>query len=348
LGHPFVRAREAEHEHEQVLAESFAAAQVSDEDDVSRDQGGGEGAITRRPAGGPRSWSAAMIAADTVASESETDGTNGEPSWTRGGSSRQGALASEGEPAWMAGDESEGEHGPDSNWSVPGRGLRGRDDTSAQPATATPVSGTGWPGQASAYGSVPEYREAEQFWTPDDWSERQAAYRQLWGPPGRRLAPRQALGQPYVWDGGRSDPDEIERAADDSDREPEPSAAIRPRHSADPLTGFAPTTESAVIGDELRELAAWCQIGACIARYADPQALGEVDIRRRAVSAGWCVDLFGRLICPSCQQTIPVWSALPLVGRDRAAGQPPVTAEAQFGRHRRIRWPTPRGVDPVP
>jgi len=293
LAQPFVRAREAE--HEPLLAESFAAAQASDEDDVSRDQGGGEGAITRRPPGGPRSWSATMIAADTVASESETEWTDGEPGWTYGGPSTEAGSASEGERAWIAGRGSEREPGPDSNWS-----------------------------------------------------ERQAAYRQLWGPPGRRPAPRQALGQPYVWDGGGSDPDEVDRAADDDDREPESSVAIRLLRSADALTGLAPTTERAVIGDELRELAAWCQIGACIARHADAQALGEVDIRNRAVAAGWCVDLFGRLICPSCQQTIPVWSALPLVGRDRAAGQPPMTTEAQIGRHRRMRWPTPRGANAMP
>jgi hypothetical protein len=151
-----------------------------------------------------------------------------------------------------------------------------------------------------------------------------------------------------VWDGGGPEEDGFERAVDEDDRQAELSAGIRPRPSADPLTGFAPTTERAVIGDELRELAAWCQIGACIARYADPQALGEVDVRNRAVAAGWCVDLFERLICPSCQQFIPVWSALPLVGRDRAAARPQMTADSQIGRHRRMRWPTPRGADTVP
>jgi hypothetical protein len=212
----------------------------------------------------------------------------------------------------------------------------------------TVASDLGWRGPDESHTQPPEDGEADQFWTPDDWSERQAAYRHLWGPPGRNVAPRQALGRPYVWDGSRPDEDEFERAADDDDRQPEPPAAIRPRRSADPLTGFAPTTERAVIGDELREPAAWCQMGACIARYADPQALGEIDVRNRAVAAGWCVDLFGRLICPSCQQIIPVWSALPPVGRDRAAAQPPMTSEAQIGRHRRMRWPTPRSADAVP
>jgi hypothetical protein len=90
------------------------------------------------------------------------------------------------------------------------------------------------------------------------------------------------------------------------------------RRGSELLTGPAPTAERAVIGDELRELAAWCQIGACIARHTDRGALGEADIRNKAVAAGWCVDLFGRLICPSCQQIYAVWSARPLVRADRA------------------------------
>lgn len=259
-----------------------------------------------------------MISADTVASESDTDGTDGEPAWTHGDPSTE-------------------------DWPGP-------DDAYSHPATGRFGSGTGWPGQPSDSVTAPRYREAEPFRSPDDWSERQAAYRQLWGPPGRTLAPRQALGQPYVWDGGRADPDGLEQAADDDDREPEPepSGAIRRRRSADALISLAPATERAVIGDELRELAAWCQIGACIARYTDLQAAGEVDIINRAVAAGWCVDLFGRVICPSCQQIFPVWCALPLVSRDRAAGQRPMATDAQVGRHRRIRWPTPRGSDAVP
>jgi hypothetical protein len=64
-------------------------------------------------------------------------------------------------------------------------------------------------------------------------------------------------------------------------------------------------TERAVIGDELRRPITWCEMDSCISWYADPAALGEADIRARAISAGWRVDAFGRLACPQCQQTDP-------------------------------------------
>lgn len=166
---------------------------------------------------------------------------------------------------------------------------------------------------------------------------RPEAYRQLWQPPGRRPAPRQAIGQPYVWDGGEAAPDGSGTADDlageprrpvrrrQPERWPQPARRreperrrepVRRRQShADALLGPALTTERAIIGDLLRQLAAWCQIGACIASHTDEAALGEADIRNRAVAAGWCVDLFGRLVCPSCQQRYPVWSARPPVQR---------------------------------
>jgi hypothetical protein len=43
-----------------------------------------------------------------------------------------------------------------------------------------------------------------------------------------------------------------------------------------------------------------------------------------------------------------VWSARPLVRADRAADRLPAIADAQIGRHRRIRWPAPRGVGSAP
>jgi len=169
---------------------------------------------------------------------------------------------------------------------------------------------------------------------------RPEAYRHLWQPPGRRPPPRQAIGQPYVWDGGEaghaghaSDGHASDGRADDgrahdgrvqagyghngvaADEPRRP--ARRERRYADALIGPALTTERAVIGDLLRELAAWCQIGACIARHTDDAALGEADIRNRAVAAGWCVDLFGRMVCPECQQRYPVWGTRAPVERGR-------------------------------
>ena len=65
----------------------------------------------------------------------------------------------------------------------------------------------------------------------------------------------------------------------------------------------ARVTGRAVIGDELKIPIMWCEMGACISRYSDPAALGEADIRARAIGAGWRVDAFGRLACPRCQQS---------------------------------------------
>jgi hypothetical protein len=89
--------------------------------------------------------------------------------------------------------------------------------------------------------------------------------------------------------------------------------AWSPRHSylpqalaaADSLTARAETTARAVIGDQLRIPIMWCELGSCISWYAHPEALGEADARTRAISAGWCIDAVGLLVCPQCQQTAP-------------------------------------------
>jgi hypothetical protein len=67
-----------------------------------------------------------------------------------------------------------------------------------------------------------------------------------------------------------------------------------------------------VIGDQLREAAAWCELSPCIARYTHPDALGETDIVIRAVAVGWRKDAVGRLVCPDCQQRLPLWTTAPL------------------------------------
>lgn len=61
-------------------------------------------------------------------------------------------------------------------------------------------------------------------------------------------------------------------------------------------------TQPAVIGDALRMPIAWCEMGNCVSHYSHPQALGQADIRRRAIAAGWRADALERLICPTCQQ----------------------------------------------
>jgi hypothetical protein len=68
-------------------------------------------------------------------------------------------------------------------------------------------------------------------------------------------------------------------------------------------------TERAAIGDELRIPLAWCEMGSCISHHTDPAALGEADIRARAIEAGWRVDALGRLACPQCQQADSLFRA---------------------------------------
>ena len=59
-------------------------------------------------------------------------------------------------------------------------------------------------------------------------------------------------------------------------------------------------------------------MGACISHHADPAALGEADIRARAISAGWRVDRLGRLACPQCQQNgSGFWASHPVALWDR-------------------------------
>jgi hypothetical protein len=62
----------------------------------------------------------------------------------------------------------------------------------------------------------------------------------------------------------------------------------------------------------------WCEMGSCISWYADPAALGEADVRARAIHAGWRIDALGRLACPQCQQTdASFWATCPVVPWDR-------------------------------
>jgi len=96
-------------------------------------------------------------------------------------------------------------------------------------------------------------------------------------------------------------------------------------------TAAVEITERAVIGDELRIPVAWCEMGSCISRYADQAALGEADIRARAVAAGWRADALGRLACPQCQQGDSwFWTAHPaaLWDRDTAVAMTTLMAAA--------------------
>jgi hypothetical protein len=73
----------------------------------------------------------------------------------------------------------------------------------------------------------------------------------------------------------------------------------------------------AVIGDEIRIPFIWCEFGTCDATYIHPDALGERDLRDRALAAGWRYDALGRRACPSCAQHDPTfWAARPPVAVD--------------------------------
>jgi hypothetical protein len=84
--------------------------------------------------------------------------------------------------------------------------------------------------------------------------------------------------------------------------EPDHGPAEPDHGPAEPPAG---PTVRAVIGDQLRMPVMWCEMGSCISWHTDPAALGEADVRARAIGAGWRIDAFGRLACPRCQQTDP-------------------------------------------
>lgn len=104
------------------------------------------------------------------------------------------------------------------------------------------------------------------------------------------------------------------------------------RVAADPLTGPVAITERAVFGDQMRRPILWCEIGSCVSRFEDPAALGEADIRSRAIGAGWRHDAVGRLACPYCQQhSTQLWVAYPVV---HCARKPPGERSAPSGHAR--------------
>jgi len=91
--------------------------------------------------------------------------------------------------------------------------------------------------------------------------------------------------------------------------------------------GRAQIAARAVIGNELRMPIMWCELGSCVSWHSDPAALGEADIRARAIAAGWRVDALGRLACPRCQQSDGrFWATHPVRLRNRG------TAMAAAGR----------------
>ena len=97
-----------------------------------------------------------------------------------------------------------------------------------------------------------------------------------------------------------------------------PIPAADPGSRGSELTEGPPPAERAPIGEELRIPTAWCEMDSCISHYAHPAALGEVNNRSRAITAGWRIDAFGRLTCPQCQQGPWFWATQQMVPWDRS------------------------------
>jgi hypothetical protein len=102
---------------------------------------------------------------------------------------------------------------------------------------------------------------------------------------------------------------------------PPADATARPPNSdwgRQDMCAGAELIEPAPIGDALRMPIAWCEMDSCISHYEHPAALGEADIRARAITAGWRVDALDRLACPQCQWSGPwFWTTHPMVPWDR-------------------------------
>jgi hypothetical protein len=195
---------------------------------------------------------------------------------------------------------------------------------------AAPPATDGGEGRPAAP-PAPDWRDDRQAAVPvPDWRDGHlVALPAVDGGDGRAAAPSAA-----DWsDGCPAEPDWADAApaappAGDSRR-----AATPPRANTVPAAAVPPEappagragrkaeieiTERAAIGDELRIPLAWCEMGSCISHYADPEALGEADIRTRAIEAGWRLDALGRLACPQCQQGDAwFWTAHPVALWDR-------------------------------
>jgi len=115
-------------------------------------------------------------------------------------------------------------------------------------------------------------------------------------------------------------------------RSPGRGACLRP--GGEPSVA-AHASGRAGLGDAIRRPTAWCEMPGCISHHDHPAALGEADIRARALAAGWCHDAVGRLVCPTCQQRNPdLWIAHRLARQARAParGSRQDTTHARAGR----------------
>ena len=192
-----------------------------------------------------------------------------------------------------------------------------RDDGRAEPA------GDGPGERAEADETSPDVLVPAQ---PDrPVSEGQASGSAKSSPPGPAWPPAEADSPRPAWPSADTSPTgriRIPADASPAARTRAPTEADYRSRTEGPAKASAPAeiTERAVIGDQLRMPIMWCEMGSCISWHADPAALGEADIRARAIDVGWRVDAFGRLACPRCQQTAPGFRiSRPVVLWDRHA-----------------------------
>jgi len=179
-------------------------------------------------------------------------------------------------------------------------------------------------------GRAGSQEDSDAGWRDDGWivspDDSQAGSR------GDRRAGSRSEGRLESRDDGRLGPwgngqagsgnDGRARPRDDGPAKPPHRGYPGPEAStATPVTrpvGRARTTARALIGDQLRLPIMWCEMGSCISWFAHPAALGEADVRARAIDAGWRVDAVGVLVCPQCLQTAPGFqSPRPVVLWDR-------------------------------
>jgi len=140
----------------------------------------------------------------------------------------------------------------------------------------------------------------------------------------------------HHWIAGLRDDEPVEPVGD-AGRRPGAAAVAPSAHrlaASAEISAHIEITEPAAIGDQLRIPIACCEMGSCIWYDADPAALGEADIRARAISAGWRIDALGRLACPKCQQSGPsFWASHPVALWDRDTAITRASMMATTARH---------------
>ncbi len=229
-------------------------------------------------------------------------------------------------------------------------------ETSDSPRARPASTDTAQPHEPEQQDALPQRAWQQRAWQQSA-GQQSAGQQQSPNSLDPRLWPRPYVDQPA--DGPRSGPMMMPRytPADQADasqaapagarpgglparRPPVPPAALPPGRPAAPAAlpagrapvppppavskGARPQPVRAVIGDEIRIPFIWCEFGTCDATYTHPDALGERDLRARALAAGWRYDALGRRACPSCAQHDPTfWTArppAPVAGDWRRAG----------------------------